>query len=298
MSVMINALSVDVEDYFQVSAFEAYIRPDQWPEYECRIVANTNRILNLFSEADATATFFFLGWIAERYPELVERAVAEGHEIASHGYSHVRVTEQSEQEFEADVVRTREILESISGCAVAGYRAASYSIAPDNSWAHDVLARTGHRYSSSFYPIHHDRYGMPDGNRFPHPVGSSMLPEIPVATVQLGRMRVPCGGGGYFRLLPYSWTRWCLRQLNSRDQVPAVFYFHPWEIDPGQPRVADLDARTRFRHYVNLRGFESKLRRLLVDFSWRPISEVFAGTIEQTQRYGTTDRESPEWPGR
>ncbi len=287
MSRITNALSVDVEDYFQVSAFEPYIQPGRWDDYECRVASNTRRILDMFSEAGARGTFFFLGWVAERFPDLVKRAVDEGHEIASHGYSHIRVTEQSEREFEADVLKTKSILEQISGRPIIGYRAASYSIAPDNTWAHDVLARTGHLYSSSFYPIHHDRYGMPDGNRFPHPAGTRGLVEIPVATLQLARIRIPCGGGGYFRLAPYFWSRWCLRRLNAADRVPGVFYFHPWEIDPCQPKVEGVDARTRFRHYVNLNGFESKLRRLLADFSWRPVCEVFADTIEEARQSNT-----------
>ncbi len=295
MSDIVNALTVDVEDYFQVSAFEAVIDRSTWPRYECRVARNTERLLDLFAAHGARATFFFLGWVAERYPELVRRAVAEGHEIASHGYQHQRVTTQQPQEFHADVRRTRELLEDLAGTPVIGYRAASYSITPDNDWAHALLAETGHLYSSSVYPIHHDRYGWPDGDRRPRPVGQAGLLEIPVGTLQLGTLRLPCGGGGYFRLLPYAFSRWCIRQLHRRDRMPMVFYFHPWEIDPEQPRVAGLDSRSRFRHYVNLRSFERKIERLLQDFRWAPIREVYADLLQPAARSTSSEPGATVW---
>jgi len=295
MPDIVNALTVDVEDYFQVSAFEPVIARSQWPAWECRVERNVERLLELFAAHGVRATFFFLGWVAERYPGLVRQAVAAGHEIASHGYAHVQVTTQEPDAFRADVSRTRALLEDLAGVPVVGYRAASYSIAADNDWAHALLAETGHRYSSSCYPIHHDRYGRPDGERRPHRVGPAGLPEIPVATLQLGSVRLPCGGGGWFRLLPYAASRWCLRRLNREEGMPAVFYFHPWEIDPGQPRVGGLDARSRFRHYVNLRGFERKIERLLQDFRWAPVREVFAELLEAATGPASPDRGAKAW---
>ena len=269
-----NAMTVDVEDYFQVSAFEPYIARDDWDSQECRVERNVDRILALFERHDARATFFTLGWIAERYPAMVRRIVAQGHEIASHGWSHVRVTQQNSEQFRQDVVRTKSLLEDVSGQEIIGYRAASYSIGASNLWALDVLRETGHAYSSSIYPIRHDLYGMPGAPRFAfRPVDGDFL-EFPVTTVRVGGRNLPCGGGGWFRLVPYTGMRWAIGRVNRVDQEPAIFYFHPWEIDPGQPRQRGLDAKTRFRHYLNLDRMTSRLERLLQDFAWGRMDEV------------------------
>lgn len=272
----LNAMTVDVEDYFQVSAFEAHIRREDWDRLPCRVERNTDRILDLFASRGVRATFFTLGWIATRYPRLVRRIVAEGHELASHGWSHVRATEQDRAAFAADVTRTKALLEDLAGISVHGYRAASYSIDERNLWALTVLAEVGYRYSSSIYPIRHDLYGMPAAPRFafrPSP-GSAFL-EIPVTTVKMAQTKLPCGGGGYFRLFPYALSRWALRRVNRRDGQACVFYFHPWEIDPEQPRQTGVGARTRFRHYLNLNRMEPRLGRLLDDFRWGRMDEVF-----------------------
>jgi polysaccharide deacetylase family protein (PEP-CTERM system associated) len=269
-------MTVDVEDYFQVSAFERYISRADWDRVPHRVEANVERILRLFSDTGVRATFFTLGWVAERYPAMVRRIVAEGHELASHGWSHVRATEQAESDFRADVTRTKAFLEDTAGCPVIGYRAASYSIGKGNLWALRVLDETGYRYSSSIYPIRHDLYGMPDAPRFrfrPHP--QSDFVEVPVTTVALAGNKLPCGGGGYFRLLPYSVSRWAMRQVNREDGESCVFYFHPWEIDPGQPRQPGLDLKTRVRHYLSLSRMERRLRRLLADFRWDRMDRVF-----------------------
>ena len=269
-------MTVDVEDYLHVSAFEKHIRREDWDSLPCRVEANTNRILDIFAERQVKSTFFMLGWVAERYPALVRRLVAEGHELASHGYSHVRVTEQTPDEFREDVIRNKKLLEDLGGVAVAGYRAASYSIGAKNLWALDVLQETGHRYSSSIYPIRHDLYGMPSAPRFPFfPNGEGGLLEVPVTTVKLFNQKLPCGGGGYFRLLPYSLSRWAMRRVNAQDHKPCVFYFHPWEIDPDQPQQKGIGLKTRVRHYLNLASTEDRLRRLLRDFNWDRMDRVF-----------------------
>lgn len=278
--VPIHAMSVDVEDYFQVSAFEPYVDRSTWDQRPLRIEANIHRLLDLFAEAGTKATFFWLGWAAERLPFLVREVAAAGHEVASHGYSHVRVHAQAPAEFRADVERTKSILEDLSGCAIRGYRAASFSIDERNLWALDELAEAGYLYSSSINPVSHDHYGMRSAPRFAFRLEGKRIPEIPVSSIELGSRRWPCGGGGFFRLFPYWWTRYALNRVASVDRQPCVFYFHPWEIDPGQPRVPGLDARTRFRHYVSLSRFESKLRLLLRDFRWASMQEVFAQVIE------------------
>lgn len=270
----INAMTVDVEDYYQVSAFEPHVRRDEWNRYESRVERNTDRILDLFAAHGVRATFFMLGIVAERYPALIRRIVASGHELASHGYAHVRVTQQQPEEFRADVVRTKQLLEDLSGVPVRGYRAASYSIGAGNLWALDVLAQAGHSYSSSIYPIRHDLYGMPSAPRFAFRPNATLL-EVPVTTVELLNQRLPCGGGGYFRLLPYRWSRWAMRRVNQRDRQSCVFYFHPWEIDPDQPRPPQLRLKTRVRHYLNLRRMERRLARLLGDFRWGRMDEIF-----------------------
>lgn len=270
-----NALTVDVEDYFQVSAFEPHIHRSDWDSIPCRVERNMDRILDLFAEQGVHATFFTLGWVAERYPHLVRRIVDEGHELASHGYEHVRVINQDSAAFEADVTRTKQLLEDLGGVEVKGYRAASYSIGEKNLWALDVLHEAGYRYSSSIYPIKHDLYGMPSAPRFafrPKPDG---ILEIPVTTVMVGGRKLPCGGGGYFRLFPYRLSRWAMKRVNDQDRQACLFYFHPWEIDPDQPRQQGLPLKTRFRHYLNLGRTEGRLRRLLRDFRWDRMDRVF-----------------------
>lgn len=275
-----NALTIDVEDYFQVSAFARYIPRSDWARRECRVERNVERILQLLGERGTKGTFFTLGWIAERYPQLVRDIVAQGHELASHGYAHERASDLGRDAFRDDVVRAKQLLEDVGGVAVKGYRAPSFSIGRGNLWAFETLARAGYRYSSSIYPIHHDHYGMPDSPRFAYPVGCGLL-EVPVTTLRLFKRNVPSSGGGYFRLLPYAVTRWMLRRVNDDEQESAVFYFHPWEIDLQQPRIAGIDARTRFRHYVNIAHTESKLRRLLEDFRWGRMDDIFLAPRQQ-----------------
>jgi polysaccharide deacetylase family protein (PEP-CTERM system associated) len=273
---IVNAMSVDVEDYFQVSAFADQVSPGDWDNHSCRVERNTDLILQMFADHDTKATFFMLGWVAERYPLMLRRIVDAGHELASHGYEHIRVHRQTEAEFQADVRRTKGILEEIGGCAVNGYRAASFSIDERTPWAFDVLARAGHVYSSSVYPINHDLYGMPSAPRFTfRPDQRHDLLEIPVTTVIVGSKKFPCGGGGYFRLLPYFYSHWAMRRVNQKDGQPCMFYFHPWEIDPAQPRVPGASVKSRFRHYTNLGRMEARLRVVLKDFSWDRVDRVF-----------------------
>lgn len=272
-----NAMSIDVEDYFQVSAFAGTVRREDWDSLPARVERNTERLLDILDETGAKATFFTLGWVAERYPGLVRRIVADGHELASHGYAHVRVGEQSPDDFRADVGRTKALLEDTAGAAVIGYRAASFSIGADTPWAHAVLAEEGYRYSSSIYPIAHDHYGMADAPRFAFsPRGVDALTELPLTTVRVGGRNLPCAGGGYFRLLPYGYFRWALRRVNRVDGRPCIFYLHPWEIDPDQPRQGGLPLKARFRHYVNLSRMERRLRAALADFAWDRVDRAFA----------------------
>ena len=274
MSQLTNVMTVDVEDYFQVSAFERYVGRDSWDDRECRVERNVDRILELFDSHGVKATFFTLGWVTERYPEMIRRIVGQGHELASHGWSHVRVTQQQPAEFRQDILRTKALLEDVSGQEVIGYRAASYSIGANNLWALELLQETGHRYSSSIYPIKHDLYGMPDAPRFAFSPGNDDFLEFPVTTVRLGNRNLPCGGGGWFRLVPYAGMRWAMRRVNKIDQEAAIFYFHPWEIDPEQPRQQGIDVKTRFRHYLNLERMQPRLSRLLDDFAWGRMDEV------------------------
>lgn len=269
-----NALTIDVEDYFQVSAFAPYIPRDQWEARDCRVERNVERILHMLDGRQTKATFFTLGWIAERYPQVVRRIVDGGHELASHGYGHQRASDLDKAAFLADVVAAKQLLEDISGQEIKGYRAPSFSIGEGNLWAFDCLERAGYRYSSSIYPIRHDHYGMPDAPRFAHRVRTGLL-EVPVTTARIFRRNWPASGGGYFRLMPYALSRWLLRRVNEIDRQPAIFYFHPWEIDAGQPRIAGINARTRFRHYLNLQRMEGRLQQLLADFSWGRMDEVF-----------------------
>ena len=273
-AAMVNALTIDVEDYFQVSAFAANIPRDAWDSMPCRIERNVDVVLQLLADCDTKATFFCLGWVAERYPALVRRIASEGHEVASHGHAHRRATEQAPAEFQSDIERAKAVLEQTVGAPVRGYRAPSFSVGQDNPWAFDCIARAGYRYSSSVYPIRHDHYGMPDAPRFPHEVRPGLV-ELPVATVRVLSSNWPAGGGGYFRLLPYALSRWTLRRINAVDRRPAMFYFHPWELDPDQPRVAGASAKARFRHYLNLDRMRPRLTRLLRDFRWDRVDRVF-----------------------
>ena len=271
-----NAMSVDVEDYFQVSAFAPHIRREDWDSLPCRVERNVDVILGLLDEAGARATFFTLGWIAERHPQVVRRIVDNGHELASHGYGHQRASDLAPAAFRADVIRAKRLLEDTGGVAVRGYRAPSFSISGSNWWAVAELEEAGYDYSSSIYPVRHDHYGMPDAPRFPHrPNGASGILELPPTTLPVFGRNLPAAGGGWFRLLPYGASRWMLRRVNVQEQAPCLFYFHPWEVDPGQPRQAGLPAKTRFRHYVNLRRMEGRLRRLLNDFEWDRVDRVF-----------------------
>lgn len=275
---LINAMTVDVEDYFQVSAFEPHIARSDWARWPVRVQANTERVLDLFASADVRATFFTLGWVAERYPALIQRIVAAGHELACHGMSHVRVTEQTPEEFRADIRRAKALLEDVGGTAVCGYRAASYSIGRDNLWALRELADAGFAYSSSIYPIAHDLYGMPEASRFPfRPGHAPELLEIPISTIRWAGRNLPAGGGGYFRFMPYALSRAFIRRVNRHERQATVFYFHPWELDPEQPRPEGLPLKTRVRHYLNQERMAPRLRRLLHDFRWGRMDDVFLG---------------------
>ncbi|MBV8665080.1 MAG: DUF3473 domain-containing protein [Burkholderiaceae bacterium] len=271
-----NAMTIDVEDYFQVSAFAPFITRDSWPTRECRVEANIDRILGILDEGKAKATFFALGWIAERYPSMIKRIVAGGHELASHGYGHLRASDQDRAEFTEDIVRSKAILEEIGGQQVFGYRAPSFSIGSRNLWALDALYESGYRYSSSIYPIQHDHYGMPDAPRFAfYPNGKDGLLEVPITTVRLLQRNLPAGGGGYFRLMPYPLSRWMMERVNRVDQRSTIFYFHPWELDPQQPRPDGLNMKTRFRHYVNLSLMEKRVKALTRDFAWERMDKLF-----------------------
>ena len=273
---VINAMSVDVEDYFQVSAFERHIDKSQWDALPHRVAENTHRILDIFAERQTKATFFTLGWVAERYPALIQRIVAEGHELASHGYEHIRVSAQTPEQFRSDIRKTKQLLEDMGGQAVIGYRAASYSIGAGNLWALTLLEEEGYRYSSSIYPVKHDLYGMPSAPRFAfHPENTAHLLEVPITTLKILQKNMPCGGGGFFRLYPYAFSKWAYRYINELEKQAGIFYFHPWEIDPDQPRQQNLPLKSRFRHYLNLSKVEHRLHRLLSDFAWDTMQNVF-----------------------
>jgi polysaccharide deacetylase family protein (PEP-CTERM system associated) len=274
MPSIANALSIDVEDYFHVAALAPYIARSDWEHLPCRVEANIETILGLLAEAQAQATFFILGWVAERYPALVRRIAAAGHEIASHGYDHERATHQGRGDFYQDICRAKRLLEEITGVEVGGYRAPSFSIGESSFWAFDCIAEAGYRYSSSVYPIHHDHYGMPDAPRFPFRPIPELL-EIPVSTARVLTVNLPAGGGGYFRLLPYAVSRALIRRVNETEGRAAVFYLHPWELDAQQPRIPGTSLKARFRHYLNLERMQPRLRRLLHDFAWRRMDRTF-----------------------
>jgi len=287
---IVNAMTVDVEDYFHAAALCTAAPRERWASLESRVESNTLRTLDLFEEAGVKATFFILGCVALQFPGLIRRIADRGHEVASHGYQHFRVREQTHAEFAQDVLRTRHLLEDIGGKPVIGYRAANFSIDENTWWAFDVLADAGYRYSSSVNPVPHDHYGVPSAPRAPFRPGAGAFVELPLTTLEIAGRRLHASGGGYFRLLPYPIFRLVLRHINDRENQPAHFYFHPWEIDPGQPRF-DVTARSTFRHYVNLSVMEKKLRRLLHDFSWARTDEVYAGEV-----FSSASREHcPEW---
>ncbi|MGZ3254090.1 MAG: XrtA system polysaccharide deacetylase [Burkholderiaceae bacterium] len=271
-----NAMTIDVEDYFQVSAFAPHIARDSWATMPCRVEANVDRILALLNSTNVKATFFTLGWIAERYPAMVRRIVDNGHELASHGYGHLRASDQTAAEFSDDITRSKSLLEDIGGQKVLGYRAPSFSIGTKNLWALDSLLQAGYRYSSSIYPIQHDHYGMPDAPRFAfYPNGKDGLLEVPITTVRMMNKNLPAGGGGYFRFFPYAVSRWFLQKVNQDDHQSGIFYFHPWELDPDQPRQLGVSAKTRFRHYVNLSRMEGRIKALTRDFHWDRMDRIF-----------------------
>ena len=280
---ILNAMSVDIEDWFQVGAFEKVIARDDWETLPSRVERNSDAVLALFDAAGVKATFFTLGWVAERHPALLRRFADAGHEIASHGYDHKRVFTFSPPGFRADIRRARAAIEDASGRRVSGYRAPSFSIDARNPWAHEILAEEGYEYSSSVAPVAHDHYGWRAAPRFLfHPVAGSSFAELPVTTVEVGGRRMAAGGGGFFRMLPYRFSNWAIDRVNRQERRPAAFYFHPWEIDPDQPRVQRAPFRSRIRHYSRLSAMESKLRRLLRDHCWGTSAEVVANERERS----------------
>ena len=272
-------MTVDVEDYFQVQAFEQQIPRSTWNEIPRRVEANVDRLLELFSTNSISATFFVLGWIAERHPEMIRRIATGGHELASHGYDHTRVDRLNVAEFRDDVRRSKKIIEDISGIRMNGYRAPTFSIGSHTPWAYDILQEEGYLYSSSIYPIRHDLYGAIDAPRRPFRPGPGILWEFPLTTRRLFGVNFPCAGGGYFRLLPYWSSRQNIRYVNNTDDLPCIFYLHPWEIDVAQPRISGAGIRSRVRHYTNLRSMPSRLSRLVRDFRWGRVEEVFADRL-------------------
>jgi polysaccharide deacetylase family protein (PEP-CTERM system associated) len=280
---VVNAMSVDVEDYFHVSVFDGIVPRSQWTQMESRVAANTTRMLDLFDEFGVRSTFFILGWVAERHPQLVQAIADRGHEIASHGYAHRLIYDQTPSTFRDDVRRAKQLLEDAAGCRVLGYRAPSYSVTPRSLWALDILIEEGYGYDSSIFPIRHDRYGIPVSPREPFPIERERgtLMEVPGSTVRVGPLNLPIAGGGYFRLLPYEWTRWGIARLNGREQRAAVFYIHPWEIDPDQPRL-QAGWLGRFRHYRNLDKTEARLRALLSEFRFGTIASLLYRNVTVT----------------
>ncbi len=277
---VVNAMSVDVEDWFQVQGFAGTIARDTWETLPRRVEANTDRILALFDEAGVRATFFTLGWVAERHPALVRRIVEAGHELASHGHLHELVHAIGPERFRADLARAKAALEDAGGVPVAGYRAPTFSIGPTSApWAHAILAETGHAYSSSIFPVKHDLYGAPDAPRGPWRPDASGVIELPMTTVRVGSRNLPCAGGGWFRLFPYALFRRGLQRVNAVEHRRGIFYFHPWEIDPDQPRMHEAPRLSRFRHYTGMASMAARVARLLRDFAWGRMDAVFASEI-------------------
>ncbi len=281
-ATVVNAMSIDVEDYFHVSVFDGIVPRTHWSTMESRVIANTERLLDIFAEYDVRSTFFVLGCVGERHSDLVRTIASRGHEIASHGYAHRLVYDQTPASFRDDVRRAKALLEDASGRTVRGYRAPSYSITPRSLWAIDVLVEEGYEYDSSIFPIRHDRYGIPVSDRRPYRIhrAAGSLTEVPGSTTRIGPLNLPVAGGGYFRILPYWWTRWGIARVNRVEQRPAVFYLHPWEIDPQQPRL-EAGRLSRFRHYRNLHDTEARLRRLLTDFRFDAIDRLVAEAQQQ-----------------
>jgi polysaccharide deacetylase family protein (PEP-CTERM system associated) len=280
---IVNAMTVDVEDYFHVSAFQDTVPRALWDRLESRVVRNTRRLLELFEQRDTRATFFVLGWVAERHPSLVREIAAAGHELASHGYGHRLVYEQSPREFREDIRRSRDVIAAAAGVTVHGYRAPSFSITKQSLWALDIIHEEGFAYDASVFPVRHDRYGLPSAPRHFHALEqrTGTLWECPGSTVRIGGVNLPVGGGGYFRLLPYAWTRWGMSRVNNKEGRATVFYLHPWEIDPDQPRL-NGSLLSRYRHYTNLSRTEKRLKRLLSDFRFAPLSELLVQTHAKT----------------
>lgn len=274
----VSALTVDVEDYFHVAAFEKNINPKNWHTMPVRVENNTHRLLDLFDEHDAKATFFLLGWVAERFPGLVKEIYQRGHEVASHGFNHTKATQQSRQEFAQDVRATKALLEDLCGAEVFGYRAPSFSIDKTNEWAFAELKNAGYLYSSSTYPVKHDLYGTPDWPQQPY-MRSEGIWECPMPILNLAGKQLPIAGGGYFRLLPYWLSKRLINRYLDSTPSPYMFYFHPWEIDPEQPRIKDASVKSKFRHYVNLGRMEAKLGYLLQDYNWQSLYQVYAKSL-------------------
>lgn len=276
---MLNALSFDIEDYFQVEAFKSIISRPDWHNYSSRVTSNTRRIINLLREYNTSATFFILGWVAERFPALVQEIAAEGHEIATHGYWHELVYRQTPEEFARDLEESLQAINQVLGdFTVIGYRAPTFSITEKSLWALDILRKQGIKYDSSIFPVSiHDNYGISQANRFASKVKEDLW-EFPVSTIKLSKHNLPVAGGGYFRLFPLNVTRWAINRINDEGQ-PAVIYLHPWEFDPGQPRFTNASRLSRFRHYLNLDKTENRLRALLQEFKFDAIDKVFANQL-------------------
>lgn len=280
MAVIENMMTIDVEDYYHVSAFEGVVEKKDWSSLESRVDVSTRKVLSIFDQHDVKATFFILGWVAEKYPELVRVIADKGHEVASHGMHHQRVTALDRGGFTTDLRDSKKLLEDITGQAVIGYRAPSFSFNKNNHWVYEVLAETGYAYSSSVYPVKHDHYGIPDAPRFPYKETHGVM-EFPMSTLPLGSRikpikNFPISGGGFFRLYPYGLTRWAIQQFNQRDQQPYIFYLHPWEVDPQQPRIPGLSKKSKFRHYLNLEKTEARLTQLAKDFQWNTMASQLA----------------------
>jgi len=275
-------MTVDVEDYFQVSALAEIFPRKSWDNQQLRVELGTYKLLELFETHNVKATFFTLGWVAKRCPTLIKDIVAGGHELACHGYGHQRVSDLTPSLFKQDLCKAKSILEDIGGEAVIGYRAPSFSINDHNKWAFDVMREVGMHYSSSTYPIKHDHYGVPNWPRFPYSVVDGLI-EIPLTTLPVAGRSFPIAGGGYFRLAPYQLSQWALKRFIKQEQKPAVFYIHPWELDCKQPVVQGIPLKTRFRHYLNLHKVETRMDRLLTDFSWSTIKDAYKQDLENTK---------------
>ena len=272
-----HALTIDVEDYFQVGAFEKNLLISQWDTFPPRVEQNTEKLLSLFDEFNVKATFFTLGWVAQRFPALIKKIHQEGHEMASHGMMHQRASRQSQKEFKQDVADSKQLLEDLIGEPILGYRAPSFSVTKENQWVYDILAEQGYRYSSSVYPVAHDHYGIPDAPRSRYTTPSG-IDEIPLSTLPMFGKNVPISGGGYFRLYPYCLSQRLIKQFSKHNDFPYIFYLHPWEVDPEQPKISEASLKSRFRHYLNLTKTEGRLRRLIQDFEWSSMAQCYGYT--------------------